>query len=214
MKFALIVMGCVFFRMFGTAWAAEDLPQVMVSKVGDVCTHVRTVSGRALQPLAQKVIRITEGEIVAEKTNSNGFVIETWTFTRDGNPRMRETRGGKVTWEPFQPLYRWPLYVGSTWSGGYQYIPQGGGTGRLQLNARVVVREKIVTKAGELDAFKVEIRGRYTENTPQGSGQGVRDETFWYAPQARCVARSLLSMTRWDGTVVEESSELIDYAPN
>lgn len=193
------------------ALAQESVPAPVV-RVGDSCTHVKRVQGQDLQPITQRVVQVNTQDFKAEASLSSGMIIETWTFTLDGNPKQRENRLGKTTWEPYQPLYKWPAKVGDEWRGGYSYPPRGGGNGKIDLVAKVESRETITVPAGTFETIKIVLKGEYVETTPNGIGSGRREEVIWYGVTVPCLVKATLKAYRWDGTPLpEEVRELTAY---
>ncbi len=191
---------------FGQSIEAPD------RRVGDSCTVVRTVQGRALQPMQQVVTEILSDGYRAENRNPAGFVIENWEFSAEGNPKSRRSTAGVINWSPHQPFFRWPMKPGDEWKEGYRYSISNG-SGKVQIHARVLEWEVMSVPVGTVRALKISLAGRYEEETSSGSGSGKRDILLWFDPLSGCIIKSVLRATRWDGSAApEELTELTAFA--
>ena len=64
--------------------------------------------------------------------------------------------------------------------------------GRSTVDAEIVGYEKVTVPAGEFDAFKLTSRERLSGTSPVGSQYaGEITRTYWYAPAARAIVRSV-----------------------
>ncbi len=85
-----------------------------------------------------------------------------------------------------------PLEVGKQWSYNSEYLMKRPGVkGRTEGEVRVVSYEKVLVAAGEFDAFKLESRAEFKGTSHEGPVAGVGTMTYWYAPAARAVVRSI-----------------------
>lgn len=85
-----------------------------------------------------------------------------------------------------------PLEVGKQWTYASDFLVKVPGvTGRTEGEVRVVGYEKVRGPAGEFDAFKLESRAEFKGTSPDGPAAGVGTTTYWYAPAARAVVRSI-----------------------
>ena len=92
--------------------------------------------------------------------------------------------------EPLK-LLSFPLEVGKRWSvktTGFNKVNQS--RVRVQLSAEVVGYERIKMIAGEFDAFKLEAKGYWNNDTSGGNGRVTYK--YWYAPAARTIVKTEL----------------------
>jgi len=90
-------------------------------------------------------------------------------------------------------LLRFPLEVGRHWSFASDYLfkPKRS-RGRTVTDVIVVAHERVAVAAGEFDAFKLVAKGSLHGTSPINSQYGGETtETYWYAPAARAIVRSV-----------------------
>ena len=90
-------------------------------------------------------------------------------------------------------LLRFPLAVGDRWSYASDYLfkPKNS-RGRTATDVRVIAHERVAVVAGEFDAFRLEARSRLSGTSAVGSVIDAETvTTYWYAPSARAVVKSL-----------------------
>lgn len=90
-------------------------------------------------------------------------------------------------------LLRFPLEVGRHWTFAEDYVfkPKNS-AGRAVTDVMVVAHEKVVVPAGEFDAFKLEAKIRLSGTSPIESRiDADAFTTYWYAPAARAVVKSV-----------------------
>lgn len=97
--------------------------------------------------------------------------------TRESNPR----------------LLSFPLSIGKRWQydSHWEFKPKGS-KGEYSVRVEVVSFEKVTVPAGVFEAFKLMAREALSGRSPIGthySGEVTR--TYWYAPAARAVVRSI-----------------------
>lgn len=117
--------------------------------------------------------------------------------TEDGEP-LRLTRDLNVidsprTRESNPRLLVFPLAVGKQWQfeSDWEFKPKSS-KGTYSVNVEVVSYEKVSVVAGEFEAFKLVARETLGGTSPLGTkyvGQATR--TYWYAPTARAVVKSV-----------------------
>jgi hypothetical protein len=98
-----------------------------------------------------------------------------------------------------------PLEIGKKWEYRFSLRNKVNGMiARWQLEAVVVGFEKMKVAASEFDAFKIQSKGFYNNETTRVNGRIV--QTYWYAPAARTIIKSEFD----DGynTSVRELTEL------
>jgi hypothetical protein len=86
-------------------------------------------------------------------------------------------------------LLSFPLEVGKKWNTKYSFANKQSSTKlRFQLEASVVAYEKVKVPAGEFDAFKIEYKGYWNNETTGRNGRIKM--TNWFSPDARCIVRN------------------------
>ena len=168
---------------------------------------IATMTGPAL---AQKVDRpdVKVGDqwqfasgYVAPSTPNRTWVVTAVTATRiEGTengkpltltPDLNEVDSPRRTDSDTRRL-SFPLEVGKQWTYTSDFLVKVPGVkGRTEAEVRVVGYEKVRVGAGEFDAFKLESRAEFKGTSPDGPVAGGGTMTYWYAPAARAVVRSL-----------------------
>lgn len=88
---------------------------------------------------------------------------------------------------------RFPLEVGKRWryANAWVFKPKGS-NGKTVVDVTVTGYEKVRVPAGEFDAFKLVATGSLEGISPINRQYGgVTPTTYWYAPAARAVVRSV-----------------------
>jgi hypothetical protein len=115
------------------------------------------------------------------------------------SPLLRQSNGERL---------RFPLRLGMRWSyvNDVQFLDNGS-KARVHSDVEVVGYETIRVAAGEFQAFRLQARGRFQGTSYAGAGslQGESTSTYWYAPAARTVVKSVHRST-YRG---EETVELV-----
>ena len=86
-----------------------------------------------------------------------------------------------------------PLVVGKRWRYATDWVfkPKGS-KGKYAVDVVVVAYERVTVVAGEFDAFKLTSREATSGTSPIGSVYaGETTRTYWYAPAARAVVKSV-----------------------
>jgi hypothetical protein len=90
-------------------------------------------------------------------------------------------------------LLSFPLEVGKRWQyvSDWVFKPKGA-KGSFGVEVVVVAYEKVTVAAGEFDAFKLTSRETLSGTSPIGSQYaGETTRTYWYAPAARAIVKSI-----------------------
>jgi hypothetical protein len=163
-----------------TAAQSADRPRV---KAGDVWrfaayyTVPSTAPNRVWQITAVTATRIEgteDGELLSLTHDLN--VVES-SRTRESNPR----------------LLAFPLKVGKQWQfeSEWEFKPKAS-KGSYVVNVAVTAYEKVSVPAGVFDAFKLVARETLSGTSPIGTKYaGEATRTYWYAPAARAVVKSV-----------------------
>jgi hypothetical protein len=88
---------------------------------------------------------------------------------------------------------RFPLEVGKTWryASDWVFKPKGS-RGTLLTDVAVLAHEKVSVPAGTFEAFRLVAKGSLGGNSPGGSFYaGDIVTTYWYAPAARAIVKSV-----------------------
>lgn len=133
----------------------------------------------------------TEAEVQRTVTAVANGVIEgtenagTFRMTAELNPI--ESTVNVITGNP--RFLDFPLEVGKKWSLKYSFANKSNpGKGRVEGDVEVTAFEKVTVKAGTFDAFRLEARSFWNNDTSRASGRAK--SVFWYAPAAKTVVRT------------------------
>ena len=175
----LVLAGLVFFADRAIAQAV-DRPDVKVGDEWKVAVYYTVPS--ATPNRTWLITSVTEAGIDG---------------TENGEP-LRLTRELNVVESPRDKssnfkLLAFPLEVGKRWHYVNDWVfKMNGSAGRSTVDAEIVGYEKVTVPAGEFDAFKLTSRERLSGTSPIGSQYaGEITRTYWYAPHARTIVRSI-----------------------
>jgi hypothetical protein len=117
--------------------------------------------------------------------------------TENGEP-LRLTRELNVVESPRDrssnfKLLAFPLQVGKRWHYVNDWVfKMNASVGRSTVDVEIVGYEKVTVPAGEFDAFKLTSREGLSGTSPAGSQYaGEITRTYWYAPRARTIVKSV-----------------------
>jgi hypothetical protein len=90
-------------------------------------------------------------------------------------------------------LLAFPLEVGKRWRYVNDWVfKMNASVGRSTVEAEIVGYEKVTVPAGEFDAFKLTSRETLSGTSPVGTRYaGEITRTYWYAPSARTIVKSV-----------------------
>ena len=155
---------------------------------------------------------------VSSSTPSRSWVITSVTpkgveGTENGEPLML-TRELNVLESPRDKqsnpkALSFALEVGKRWRHDSDWVFKAKGSkGSSTVDVAVVGHEKIKVPAGEFDAFKLVAKGSLRGTSPINSQYaGETTETYWYAPMARAIVKSVRHNPYLGTTTVE----LVDF---
>jgi hypothetical protein len=136
-------------------------------------------------PAANRVWRIAAVSETSIVATENGEPLE---LTRDLNvvdsPRMRNSNARALDF---------PLEVGKTWSyrNDWLFKPKSS-RGHALVRVTVEAWEPVTVEAGAFDAFRLVARGTLHGSSTVGSRYDAETtSTYWYAPAARAVVKSV-----------------------
>ena len=117
--------------------------------------------------------------------------------TEDGEP-LKLTRELNVIDSPRQResnprLLSFPLTIGKRWQyeSDWLFKPKGS-NGHVAVDVSVIAYESVKVPAGEFEAFKLTSKERLSGTSPIGSRyDGETSRTYWYAPAARAIVKSI-----------------------
>lgn len=112
------------------------------------------------------------------------------------SPRYTETNPRQLSF---------PLQVGKRWRYDSNWtFKQKGSSGTIAVDVEVLGYERVAVPAGEFHAFKLFARGKLGGSSPTNTFYGGETTTtYWYAPSARAIVRSLHHNPYLGRTVVE-----------
>jgi len=102
-------------------------------------------------------------------------------------------------------LLAFPLAVGKKWQfeSDWEFKPKNS-RGKYAVRVVVAAYEKVSVPAGSFDAFKLTAREALSGTSPIGSKySGEATRTYWYAPAARAIVKSVAHNPYIGSTTVE-----------
>jgi hypothetical protein len=177
-------IACLAASLLALSWSATaqtaSRPDV---KVGDLWRFAAYYSAPTILP--NKVWQVTAVSGVAIEGTEDGQPLR---LTLDLNvvesPRVRESN---------PQLLSFPLTIGRGWQfeSDWEFKPKGS-KGKYLVDVKVLSYERVSVPAGEFDAFKLTASERLGGTSPIGTKYaGVATRTYWYAPAARAVVKSV-----------------------
>lgn len=145
----------------------------------------------------------TSKQVVTEVKDDGGFVttVETKkgptirTYNKNGNI-ISKIKSGKLTaYNPFWPIYRYPMKIGDKYRMNFTQTWGDKGNAHFSLKINVISWENITVPAGTFKALKVEAWGSY-EHPPNYIPASIT-YTVWLAPEIKMRAQLLISDERW-----------------
>lgn len=172
---------------FATALAAGT-PQAQTAeqpqfKVGDRWEFAVYYSVPTATPSRTWVVTSVSADRVHGTENGEPLVL-----TADGNvlesPRSRESNPRSL---------QFPLEAGKRWRYESDWTFHAKGSkGRIAVDVSVEAVEPVKVPAGEFAAFRLVAKGRVSGKSPIGSDyDALTTTTYWYAPKARTIVKSV-----------------------
>ena len=173
---------CAFLVLLGRP-AAAQVAELPVLAVGDrwefaVYDSVPTATANRIWI----VTSLEQGRVHA--TENGQPLVLTAELNLVDSPRASETNSRALSF---------PLQVGKRWryTSDWLFKPKSS-RGRLVVDAAVVAHETVRVPAGEFAAFKLEARGELSGQSPADTFYaGHTTTTYWYAPAARAIVKSI-----------------------
>lgn len=176
------------FVVFGAASAAlaQEGPKVERPelKVGDLWSYQRVNRDGTQIEVRREIKAVTPESLTAIVKDAAGTTEQQWT------PELNYLRGeGPRVERPHQQYYSFPLAVGRQWKVDKKGVGTSGRDFKSEGACNVVAFEKVETKAGAFDAFKVNCE---TDFILYGARPilGRERYVYWYAPAARGEVRA------------------------
>jgi hypothetical protein len=141
------------------------------------------------EPVEYRVTQVAGDRVTVEVRT--GERVSTEIYTRSGNWLQRPATNMQVfSYSPAYEALAFPLVPGKTWkSQAVATDPEDGRRFPVLIQGKVVGWERIREPAGEFDALKVQRRVYLDYFRQNVRGQSIIDETDWYVPALRQVAR-------------------------
>ncbi|MBL0727702.1 hypothetical protein [Piscinibacter sp. HJYY11] len=130
-----------------------------------------------------------DGSYNVDRAEANGFISERILNDRGGNRlnRFIVQTNNPCTWAPRRDYLSFPLYVGKTWTSGWNYSCALGYREDAAHTARVEALEPVTTAAGTFNALRVSFQTVLTnsndfqlQNGPAGQATYRNDGTCWW----------------------------------
>jgi hypothetical protein len=175
---------------------AQDAPKAERPeiKVGDSWSYDRVNRAGGRLDVRREVKAVSTDSLTVVVTDAAGTTEQQWT------PELNYMRGeGKRVVRPHTQLVSFPMTVGGQWKVETKGVNAGGRDLTAEGTCKVLSFEKMNTKAGVFDTFKVDCDVEFYIY----GGRPIRGRdryVYWYAPAVRGEARAE-RLTRDDLTV-------------
>lgn len=141
--------------------------------------QLRTLDGFTQEVTLQfshRVVDVNAREIIVELQNANAAGRALRYYDRNWNGLDL----GNTTFDPYYPMFQFPLSVGASWKKSYRTTTTRGEAYTATLSATVTALEKVSVPAGEFEAYRIE-----SDVDAAGTGADVATTTghaiTWYA---------------------------------
>lgn len=193
-----------------SAWAQSDGSSRPVPKVGDVAIY--TINQRADKRMTEETVTVTsvdQNHIKSKHVRTDrsppeieGVLTTDWAVAVSGANGTR--------YDPPIVGVKFPLTVGESWKSSY--LAEGAtNKSKVDIEFKVVAREKVKTPAGEFEAFRIESDGWI--NGVSWSGAIRMAQVQWFAPAVGRVVRSEYKDYRGSRLWTDTVSELKSFTP-
>lgn len=167
--------------------AAAEGPQRATTNVGD--TYVYAVDQKADRQKFEETVTVTDvggGRIKTRHVRADRPQETVGEYGPEWEMLLSGTTGTRF--EPAARMLDFPLAPGKTWQQSYQTLSTNGYRSQMKMESRVAGLEKLVTPAGEFEAWRVEAKGYLSGLSWQGGFQV--QQTLWYAPAIDRIVRA------------------------
>ncbi len=146
-------------------------------KTGDTWEWVTTDTRTKLaEPRASRTVTEINDENM--RLSNQPGVAPTLVWTLDGLPLSDAGRSTKTIYKT--PYRAWPLEVGKKWTVEIEWVSATGSNGKTKQDAEVVALEEVQVPAGKFLAYKIVMKGFFTNFTRSNSGR--QNQVQWYSP--------------------------------
>ncbi len=159
--------------------------------------------------LTQTVTFASDAGFTTEMSDSP----EPWRFDADGNRYSGfYGPGNRIVFDPVDPLYRFPLVPGQSWSAKTRELSIAVNY-EVDSQITVVGREEVTVPAGKFQAIKIsKVSNRNWEPFPGQITRSKRVTNVWYVPALRNFARAEgLEVTDRGVVVLDQTWELDSF---
>lgn len=164
--------------------AAPALPSV-----GDTWTYwvkERDYGKVTERHAAAAVTAVTDSEI-----HVGGVTRITARYDHQGNLLYNVGRDNiERKYDPFVPLFSFPLEPGRSWQGKYRMTRSDGRSWDYDMSVTVVGWEDVTVPAGPFKALKLSSTNWYRRTDPGGTGSGKIVLSRWYVPEVKRFVKS------------------------
>jgi hypothetical protein len=171
-----------------TAAAIPAARAMIVPKVGDNWVYKVTTRdyGNVSERRASQTVRaVTDSEIHFGRDRPGTRYTHDWNLLynrgNDGLDRM---------YEPYVPLFAFPLEPGKTWQGKYRMSRSDGRIFDHDMSVTAVGWESVTVPAGTFKAMKLTSINWYRRTDPGASGGGRVVVNRWYVPEVKRFVKS------------------------
>ena len=203
MTFNAIVFTLSFF-----VFAANAQVATRPAKVGDV--HVYSVEQRTERMTVEEtvtVIGVDADRIHTSHVRTNAQSPTKGLYGKDWSVYTSGSNGLEMS--PPSQVLAFPLDVGKEWENSYDGTTSAGARLRIKMNSKISAKEKVVTPAGEFEAYRIDSRG-FLNGVSFPGGWGILQKV-WYAPSIDRVVRIEFKEQRTLGA--ENVTELKAFKP-
>lgn len=183
---------------------------LVVPKVGDTWTY--KVTTRDYGNVSERKSTTTVGAVTDSEIRM-GRQATGSRYTHDGNLLYRRSNDGlERTYEPFVPLYTFPLEPGKSWQAKYKMSRSDGRIVDYDMSVTVVGWESVTVPAGTFKAMKLSSTNWYRRIDPGASGSGKIVMSRWYAPEVKRFVKSEIVELGRNNVVYDDNTwELVSY---
>src|SRR5262245_13556466 len=154
-----------------------------VVKVGDRWQFVRYYSVASTTPnLTREINSVTATEVSGTENGEPLLMAPDLNVVE--SPANKQSNPNGLSF---------PLEVGKRWRFATDWLfkPKGS-RGSMVVDVEVVTHERVAVPAGEFESFKLVSKGALSGTSPINSQYvGVITTTYWYAPAARAIVKSV-----------------------
>jgi hypothetical protein len=183
-----------------------DLPNV---HVGDIWQYrsVDEFTGETKLEFSHQIVDLSDREIVTQLKNKGSSASPLRYYTRQWGSLDIEN----AKFDPYYPLFDFPLSVGKSWKKQYRTTFANGDSSSSFLEAKVTTFEKITVPAGSFDAFRVEYS---TESMSADANANISKGkvTVWYAPAVNHLIRRETVISSNGRVRSKAADELVAYS--